>query len=59
MALAGCSASLIVAPLPVVRIARTSPTMIPRSFTSAPSDSWVPMWLVSRVTGVTVMNVLL
>ena len=37
LALAGCSASLMVAPLPVVLTPRTSPTMIPRSFTSAPS----------------------
>ncbi len=59
LAFAGCSASLMMAPSPVVLTLRTSPTMIPRSFTSAPSASCVPMWLVFSVTGVTVMNVLL
>ncbi len=59
LAFAGCSASRMVAPFPVVLTPRTSPTMMPRSLTSAPSASWFPMWLVFNVTGVTVMNVLL
>ncbi len=56
--LSGCSASSSSAPSPVLRIARTSPTISPRTFTSDEVISWLPTWSVFSVTVTTLVNAL-
>jgi len=58
-ALSGCSAMSIVACSPSECTLRTSPTIMPRSLTSAGGASWLPTLSVSNVTCTTSMNALL
>jgi hypothetical protein len=56
--IAGSRASRSVAPRPSAVISRTSPTMTPRSFTSAPGLSCMPTWSARSDTQVTGVNAL-
>src|SRR5258705_8775715 len=57
--IAGSSARCNDAPAPSAVISRTSPTTTPRTFTSAPRPSCIPVWSVRTVTQVTGVNALL
>ena len=52
----GCSAISMLAPLPVLVMERTSPTIRPRILTSELFWSWLPIRSACRVTNTTGVN---